>query len=107
MRVPRVRFTVRRMMVAIAVIAMLLCGAMMGKRWVGCYRRASLYAAGERQWREMAARDRGDPRSIAATWGPQIAEDYAQLARKYRRAMWRPWSPVAPDPPLLFYPPRK
>jgi hypothetical protein len=97
------------MMIAVAVIAMLLCGAMTGARWVGYYWRASIYAANERQWREMAARDRGNPlraRSVSAVWGPQIAEDYAQLTRKYRRAMWRPWSPVAPDPPFMYYPPR-
>jgi hypothetical protein len=33
-----------------------------------------------------------------AQFGSQCADYYAQLAQKYRRAMWRPWMPVAPDP---------
>ena len=100
------RFRVRTLMIIVGVVALLLCGAKLGTRWVDYYRRARIYGADERQWREMAARDRGKPRSVAAAWGPQIAEDYAQLARKYRRAMWRPWLAVAPDPPFMFYPPK-
>ncbi|HZW34452.1 MAG TPA: hypothetical protein VFF52_27255, partial [Isosphaeraceae bacterium] len=30
--------------------------------------------------------------------GSERADYFAQLAEKYRRAMWRPWMPVAPDP---------
>ena len=104
MRLPR--FRVRTLMIVVGVVALLFCGATMGTRWVNYYRLASIYGTYERQWREMAARDRGDPRSISAKWGPQIAEDYGQLARKYRRAMWRPWLAVAPDPPRMFYPPK-
>jgi hypothetical protein len=68
-------------------------GAMMGTQAYDYYRRASGYALEERVWRESTAR--GDwPVEV----GSQRADYFAQLSRKYRRAMWRPWLPVAPDP---------
>ena len=45
----------------------------------------------------------GNTRTIAARWGLQIADYYAPLVRKYRRAMWRPWISVDYEPPF-FYP---
>lgn len=99
MRLPR--FRVRTLMIAVGVVALLIWGAMMGTRSYIYYTLARTYGTNERQWREMAVRDRGNPtrlRSVAVRWGPQIAEFYAPLARKYRRAMWRPWMPVDPDP---------
>jgi hypothetical protein len=89
-----VRFGVRTQMVAVGIVALLIWGAIMGSQSYEYYTRAKEYGADERSWRQIAARDRG--------WGPfgsQCAEYYAQLALKYRRAMWRPWMPVAPDPP--------
>lgn len=106
MRLPRIR--VGTLMIAVGVVALLIWGAMMGTRSYVYYRFATTYGAYERQWREMSVRDRADPtstRSIAVKWGPQIAEFYAPLARKYRRAMWRPWTPVAPDPPAPVFGP--
>jgi len=89
MRLPR--FRVRTLMVAVVVAALLIWGSMMGSRSYEHDRLARIYGTHERGWREIAARDRG-----WATFGSQCAEYYAQLARKYRRAMWRPWVPVAP-----------
>jgi hypothetical protein len=91
MRMPR--FRVRTLMLAVGVVALLVWGAMMGTRSYDYYRRARIFGEYERGWREIAARDRG-----WAKFGSQCAEYYAPLARKYRRAMWRPWMPVAPDP---------
>jgi hypothetical protein len=105
MRPPR--FRVRTLMVVVGVMALLIWGAMMGWRSYAYYTLARTYGTYERQWREMAARDRGiatRTRSVSAIWGPQIADFYAPLARKYRRAMWRPWTPVAPDPPAPNFP---
>ena len=100
-------FRVRTLMIAVAVLALLFWVTTMGTRSFICYRLASEYGTYERQWREMAIRDRGIPSrarsSIAAKWGPDIAEFYAPLAEKYRRAMWRPWMPVAPDPPAPVF----
>ena len=97
---PTLRFRVSTLMVAVGVVALLVWGAMMGSRSYGYYGRATEYGAHERGWREIAARDRG-----WARFGTQCAEYYAQLGRKYRRAMWRRWMPVAPDSPAPEYRP--
>ncbi len=99
MRLPL--FRVRALMIAVGVVALLIWGAMMGTRSYDYYRLARYYSSQERAWREGAARARGNPslaRTLAAVYGLQNAEYYAPLAEKYRRAMWRPWMPVAPDP---------
>ena len=105
MRLPR--FRVRTLMIAIAVVTLLVWGATMGIRSYVYYRLARDYGTYERQWREMALRDGEDPvrrtRSLAVKWGPQIADFYAPLSRKYRQAMWHPWIPVAPDPPAPVF----
>jgi hypothetical protein len=91
MRLPH--FRVRTLMLAVGVVALLVWGAMMGTRSYVYYRLAREFSAQERGWRENAARHRW-----RAEFGSQCAEYYALLVRKYRRAMWRPWMPVAPDP---------
>jgi hypothetical protein len=99
MRLPR--FRVRTLMLAVGVVALLVWGAMMGTRSYDYYRLARFYSSQERGWREGAARARGNPseaRTVEAVYGKQNADYYAPLAEKYRRAMWRPWMPVAPDP---------
>jgi hypothetical protein len=72
----------------------LVAAAMMGLRSYVCYRLASHYSLEVCVWRKSTAR--GD-------WRPEIGaaciDYFAQLAGKYRRAMWRPWLPIAPDPP--------
>jgi hypothetical protein len=91
MRLPH--FRVRTLMVAVVVVALLLWGAMMGSLSYEYFRRAREYGANEHGWRQIAARGRWD-----ATFASECSEYYSQLARKYRRAMWHPWMPVAPDP---------
>ena len=100
MRLPR--FRVRTLLVLVAAVGVLIWGAMMGWRSCGYYRRASVYATQEYGWRQIAARGRWDAR-----FASECAGYFAQLTQKYRRAMWRPWMPVAPDPPFLFYPPKR
>ena len=80
-------------MAAVGVAAVLVWGAMMGSRSYDYAWRARVYGTNERGWREIAARHRG-----WTQFGSQCADYYAELRRKYRRAMWRPWMPVAPDP---------
>jgi hypothetical protein len=80
-------------MIAVSVVAMLVLGAMMGTRSYDYYLRASRYEFEERGWRESTAEGRW-PVKV----GSECADYFAQLSRKYRRAMWRPWLPVAPDP---------
>jgi hypothetical protein len=91
MRPPR--FRVRTLLVLVAAVAVLLWGSMMGVRSFGYHRLAKEYGSNERGWREIAARGRWD-----AKFASECAEYFALLTRKYRRAMWHPWTPVSPDP---------
>jgi hypothetical protein len=102
MRRPRLR--VRTYMLLVGVVAVLIWAGMMGLRSYEYYRRATVYSAQERFWRAAAQRDlsRGNTRSIEARTGRHVADYYAPLVQKYRRAMWRPWIPVDYEPPLFF-----
>jgi hypothetical protein len=105
MRLPRLR--VRTYMLLVGVVALLVWTGMMGLRWYDYSRRASIYSFQEHYYRENAQRDlaQGKTRTIEARWGLPIADYYASLVRKYRRAMWRPWVAVDYEPPF-FYPDR-
>lgn len=91
MRLPRVRFTVRRMMVAVAAIA-ILCGAMMlAERRVRFGRIAEHHRLNARDYTfdKEEGMYMADPGSY---W-------HKVLHEKYRRAASRPWLSVEPDPP--------
>ena len=47
----------------------------------------------KRGWRDPASSRRFDP-----DFASECAEYNKRLAEKYRRAIWSPWTPVAPDP---------
>ncbi len=99
MQPPRIR--VRALMLAVGVVALLLWCGTLGIRSCIDYQRARFYGIQERAWREGAARARGNPaaaRTIEAVYGTRNADYYALLVKTYRRAMWRPWIPLAPDP---------
>lgn len=91
MRVPRLR--VRTLMAAVVVVAVVVWGGMMGVRSFEYGGRARMYGEQERGWREIAARG-----GEWAEFGSECAHYFAMLGRKYRRAMWRPWMTVGPDP---------
>ncbi len=111
MRLPGVRFTVRGMMVAVAVMAI---ASLLGKAWMNqraAYCRNQAEWSAHEQWRlqgnrDVQLRDAGrakDP-AVAALLGYD-AERYrqgiiwrARRERDYRRAVWRPWEPI-PDYP--------
>jgi hypothetical protein len=95
MRLPH--FRVRTLMIAVIAAALLVWGAMMGVRSFDYYRRARDYGTQELGWRAIAARGPGNDPAMWEFAG-ECTEYFAQLAAKYRRAMWSPWLPVAPDP---------
>jgi hypothetical protein len=109
MRWPRVRFTVRRMMVAVAVVAVGLGALILIARSHAYSVRAGNH--GYREWRcwEAIRVYGADPRGVTLR-GPEpvevfidrsrrLAGYYATLRRKYEQAAARPWLPVEPDPP--------
>jgi hypothetical protein len=108
MRFPRVRFTVRRMMVAVAIIGIVVwLGIAGGRHWR--YRRlAASYASKESLARNFSSGELTATRitfflkrpcgesttSVMAHLGY-----YAEMRAKYDHAARHPWLPVAPDPP--------
>lgn len=88
MRLPRVRFTMRLMMIVVAILANVL--GLLG--WLD--RRA-------RQFRDR--RDFHRARWSAIDEGFEVeaapAAYHRAMAEKYRRAAECPWLPVEPDPP--------
>jgi Tfp pilus assembly protein PilX len=111
MRLPRVRFTMRRMMVVVAVIAMVM-GTVAGlqRRRESFERRAQMFARrasaaimDEQAYRTSRRSNRpGSPfyydnRTTGAY--SQLVEHYDALRVKYERAAARPWRFVATDPP--------
>jgi hypothetical protein len=89
------RWRVRTLIALVALAALLVWGVMMGTRSFDYDRRAREYRAHERGWREIALRRR-DPGQEEFQW--ECVRYFGQLSAKYRRATWRPWAPVAPDP---------
>ena len=118
MRSPRVRFTVRRLMVATAIVAVIFRGIQLRRRSVD-------YAANARYYemREDSAKALHRYTAMLFPGRPvesirrfefglvgitterdgahlvKIEEYYGRKAALYRRAARYPWLPVAPDPP--------
>ncbi len=113
MRVPRVRFTVRQMMVAVAVLSLMLCGEGYRRtreieRRRELYRqRASIFHIRAREFRD--AYEKRSSNVFAMNHGPEFAatpalrlkwaQYYESLACKYEDAASSPWDAVPPDPP--------
>ena len=93
-----IRFRVRTLMAAVGLMAVLLWAVIMGFRSFIHYSLAREYSFKERRSREQAANDRFPPPENSL----EFADFCAQMVVKHRRTMWRPWLPVAPDPPFWF-----
>jgi hypothetical protein len=117
MRLPRVRFTIKRMLLAIAVLALLMFGVRMA--WLSTvYRRAAArHRNREAVLREIVRLMRDNEEKANEIFGRTLTpeekaqqtsrnqsddagiEYYSQMRRKYDRAAARPWLAVEPDPP--------
>jgi hypothetical protein len=96
MRFPRVRFTVRRVLVAVACIAVLLAVTRpLLRRRDYCLRMAANHAEAEAHLAAM--------RSLRSAIN--AAPRHAELRSKYQRVAARPWESL-PDDPFLPDPPR-
>jgi hypothetical protein len=101
MRLPRPRFTVRRLMVVVAILALALTVYAGIER-----RRARLQRVAQHHWEKAAANsvvqadaNRTIYRASASLRNRQLAHYHVNLAYKYANAARYPWLPVAPDPP--------
>lgn len=109
----RVRSTIRRMMVVVAVIAIILGIGGMLHRWhqyrkiaefhrmeaekAAARRKIAIWKATTDEWfgeRAGAIRNRS-----LADWIDRLGSFHTELGWKYSRAAWRPWQFAAPDPP--------
>jgi hypothetical protein len=98
---PRFTFTVRRLMLAVAIVAVLLASV---NAWRTTLRRQH-YESLARVYRSMSAFEEGLVHVSVQTGGDpgrhnRRAAYYTELARKYEQAAAQPWASVGPDPPL-------
>jgi hypothetical protein len=100
MRLPRVRFTVRRLMIAVAVVGISI-GCAVGRRTAFLAR-----AEGHRVRSGVFVYHNADGTSlweIVGRDGSRISEArrsyHKDMLWKYQRAARYPWLPVWPDPP--------
>jgi hypothetical protein len=125
MRLPHLRFTVRRLMVAVAIIAILIGVGLQIRQTIRFSRLAARYAEDGLFWRSQERNHRAlgekmrtasvDPEQgsgAAEFWRPYIeyqaervekikalADFHARMKTKYEAAARRPWFSVEPDPP--------
>jgi hypothetical protein len=91
---PRLRFTVRRLMVTVAIVAVAM-GSLayvvrLARLRAYYHRRAVECSSAAAMFRSPAYRDDVED--------PVAADRLDRLADKYERAAARPWLPVEPDP---------
>jgi hypothetical protein len=114
MRLPRVRFTVRRMMLAVAIVAVVLEGLIVLGRYRYHRDRAARVARTAVALRRMIAKlppgqkalrtdlddEDGSPAVLAT---PEACEKFLahldRVVRKHEYAARHPWLPIEPDPP--------
>jgi hypothetical protein len=93
MRPPRPRFTVRRLMVAVAIVGGVLGLLSWSRTRVVNFRRLADHHG--RLSRELQQTREG----YTCTFGTPRSDYHRVMEAKYLRAAEHPWSPVAPDPP--------
>ncbi len=88
----RVRFTVRRLMVAVAIIALILWSMRM-------YQLSREYRIRAEDYRSHGHNAAVIYYRTNRSWGYRLRDHYWRLSEKYDRAARYPWLRVAPDPP--------
>ena len=114
MRLPRPRFTIRSLMVVVAVVATILTAEKIRRNWRERSLKATAYSAEAKSWSDDASkvermmvmpRSRSDPASRERLADlEKVARNYRdhershrELASQYARAAARPWLPIEPD----------
>lgn len=114
MRLPRVQFTVRRMMIAVAVLGLLFGAEVTYRRWEYNRLMANYHANEERRMRLLLSGgwitetdEAGTRQKIRI--GPNVEREPVQrrlmyhvvMGDRFQHAARSPWLVVAPDPPEL------
>lgn len=117
MRIPRVRFTVRRMMIGVSLIAIMIYGEQTRRRWLEYRDKFEQYDSIARSLERLMD---GTAPALCSCMGESSAEERAMSIRdrpewmregvayvaamrdKYAVAMRRPWLSVEPDPDETF-----
>jgi hypothetical protein len=99
MGAPRVRFTMRQMMVGVAVVAVCLGGFIEGPRhyWRCTGTSASCQRIGS-HLRIAAVRERIEDPALSEKLA-RSADWYIDMTGRYDRALWQPWVLLWPAPP--------
>ncbi len=114
MRLPRLRFTVRWMMVTVAFVAIAFKVGPLYRRWVYCQDQAAAFEAREVEARKLIpvakevafiTKERGfseteviEAHRDAAFVQAQVEKQalyFRQMKRAYEQMAWRPWLPVS------------
>jgi len=119
MRLPRVQFTINRVMLAVAVVALIIGGSRIVLLRDSYQKAAAHFAITENLYRSLqrfAVEQGTAEEELALAFGEKVSvenrkqraaevrafqqqiEYYAALRRKYQRSAARPWVPVDPDP---------
>jgi hypothetical protein len=116
MTLPRVRFTLRRLLIMIALLAVLMAAGLEAARWSRLAQAYRQYAVGHAAFRDLSLGEAEEYRSAYEHVNPadvrsrtelleseagerRLARHYDALDAKYRRAARFPWLPVEADPP--------
>jgi hypothetical protein len=99
MRLPRLRFTVRRMMIGVVVGGIMLGLATWFERRAVSFRQAE--ARHYQKWLDLAPVPAPDhPGPLQPARWTDARRDYEwAMVDKYHSAARSPWFPIAPDPP--------
>src|SRR5438093_1414785 len=96
------RTTTRRLMILIAIGAIVFAAARSWPRFVLCRQLAENYAwlKAQEPWSRGMVGGTSDQERLVVEPSRVRAEYYARLEAKYRGAAWRFWEPIPPpDPP--------
>ena len=98
MRVPRVRFTVRQLMIAAALIAVLMAVVVGLQRRTAHLKRLSLWQSGEANRWELLLTESSVNGPLASAILDKVHWHDA-IAARYERAARSPWLPIEAFPP--------
>jgi hypothetical protein len=112
MPLPHVRFTVRTMMVGVAVVALLLWGGILASRSIYHEFCARWWLSGKRQAiladtvaleKKRSGRGLTPDEARLVTYGHRMVDFITLQRAAYRRAARYPWLPIEPLPPVPRY----